>query len=47
MSSLIFYFWSITVLTFLKNVLKLPKEKVLEIIPKYGRTEAKVGLRLA
>ena len=47
MSSLIFCFWRATVLTFLKNGLKLLKDKVLEIIPKYGRTEAKVGLRVA
>ena len=32
---------------FLKNGLKLLKDKALEIIPKYGRTEAKVGLRAA
>ena len=47
MSSLIFCFWRATVLTFLKNGLKLLKDKALEIIPKYGRTEAKVGLRVA
>ena len=47
MSSLIFCFWIATVLTFLKNGLKLLKNKALEIIPKYGRTEAKVGLRVA
>ena len=47
MSSLIFCFWRATVLTFLKNGLKLLKDKALEIIPKYGRTEAKVGLRAA
>ena len=45
MSSLIFCFWRATVLTFLKNGLKLLKDKALEIIPKDGRTEAKVGLR--
>ena len=45
MSSLIFCFWSATVLTFLKNGLKLLKIKALEI--KYGRTESKVGLRVA
>ena len=44
MSSLIFYFWRATVLTALKNGSKLLKDKALEIIPKYGRTEAKVGL---
>ena len=47
MSSLIFYFWRATVLTFLRNGLKLLKDKALEILPKYGRTEAKVGLRIA
>ena len=47
MSSLIFCFWRATVLTFLKNGLKLLKDKALEIIPKYGRTEAKVGVRTA
>ena len=41
---MIFCFWRATVLTFLKNGLKLLKDKALEIIPKYGRTEAKVGL---
>ena len=46
MSSLIFCLWRATVLTFLKNGIKLLKDKVLEIIPKYGRTEAKVGLRV-
>ena len=46
MSSLIFCFWRATVLTFLKNGLKLLKDKALEIIPKYGRTEVKVGLRV-
>ena len=46
MSSLIFCFWRATVLTFLKNGWKLLKDKSLEIIPKYGRTEAKVGLRV-
>ena len=34
-------------MAFLKNGLKLLNDKVLEIIPKYGRTEAKVGLRVA
>ena len=47
MSLLIFRFSTATVLTFLKNGLKLLKDKALEIIPKYGRTEAKVGLRVA
>ena len=47
MSLLIFRFWTATVFTFLKNGLKLLKDKALEIIPKYGRTEAKVGLRVA
>ena len=37
---LIFRFWTATDLTFLKNVLKLLKDKALEIIPKYGRTKA-------
>ena len=46
MSSLIFCFWSATVLTFLKNGFKLLKDKALEVIPKYERTEAKVGLRV-
>ena len=42
MSLLIFRFWTATVLTFLKNGLKFLKEagSSLEIIPKYGRTEA-------
>ena len=43
MSLLIFHFWIATVLAFLKNGLKLLKDKALEIILKYGRTEAKVG----
>ena len=47
MSSLIFCFWRATVLTFLKNGLKLLKDKALETIPKHGRTEEKVGLRTA
>ena len=47
MSSLIICFWRATALTFLKNGLKLLKDKALEIIPKYERTEAKVGLRVA
>ena len=46
MSLLIFRFWIATVLILLKNGLKLLKNKALEIIPKYGRTEAKVGLRV-
>ena len=40
MSLLIFRFWTTTVLPSLKNGLKFLKDKVLEIIPKYGRTEA-------
>ena len=44
MCFLIFCFWRATVLTFLKNGLKLLKDKALEIVPKYGRTEAKVGI---
>ena len=40
MSLLMFRFWTATVLTFLKNDLKLPKEKARELIPKYERTEA-------
>ena len=40
MSLLIFCFWTATVFTFLKNGLILPKDKALEIRPKYGRTEA-------
>ena len=36
-----------TVLTFLKNGLKLLKDKALEIIPKYRRTEVKIDLRVA
>ena len=40
MSLLIFHFWTATVLIFFKNGLKLLKDKTLEIIPKYGRTEA-------
>ena len=47
MSLLIFSFWRATVLTFLKNSLNWLKYKALEMIPKYGRTEAKVGLRVA
>ena len=45
MSSLIFCFWRATVAAFLKNGLRLLREKAMEIIPKYGRTKAKVGLR--
>ena len=44
---LIFCFWRATVLTFLKNGLKLVKDKALEVVPKYGRTEARVSLRVA
>ena len=40
MSLLIFGFWTGTVVTFIKNGLKLLKDKALEITPKYGRTEA-------
>ena len=40
MSLLIFSSWTATVLTFLKNGLKLLKGKALENIPNYGRTEA-------
>ena len=40
MSLLISRFWTVTVLTFLKNGLELLKEKALKIIRKYGRTEA-------
>ena len=47
MSSLIFCFWRVTVSAVLINGLSFLKEKALEIIPKYGRTEAKVGLRAA
>ena len=47
MSSLIFCFWRATDLTFLKNGLKLLKDKELEIIPNHGRTEAKVDLWVA
>ena len=41
MSLLIFRFWTVTVPTFLKNGLKLLKDKALGIMPKYGRTEAR------
>ena len=47
MSSLIFCFWTATVLTFLRNGLKSLKDIALEILPKYGRTEAKVDLKVA
>ena len=40
MSLLIFCFWTATILTFFRNGLKLLKDKALEIIPEYGRTEA-------
>ena len=40
MSLLIFHFWTAIVVTSLKNGLKFLKDKALEIIPKYGRTEA-------
>ena len=39
MSLVIFRFWTATILTVLKNGLQLFKDKSLEIIPKYGRTE--------
>ena len=35
-----FRFWTVTLFTFLKNGLMLLEDKALEIIPKYGRTEA-------
>ena len=41
MSLLIFRCWKATVFSFLKNGLKLLKDKVLEVISKYGRTEAR------
>ena len=48
MSLLIFRFGEPqSVLTFLKNSLKLLKDKAMEIIPKYGRTEVKVDFRVA
>ena len=47
MFPLIFCFWRATVLILLRSGLKLLKNKALEIIPKYGRSEAKVGLRAA
>ena len=40
MSLLMFRFWTVTVFTSLKNGLMLLKDKALQIIPKYGRTEA-------
>ena len=40
MSLLLFCFWTAIVLTFLKIGVNLLKDKPLEIIPKYGRTEA-------
>ena len=40
MSLLTFRFWTPTVLTFLKIGVNLLKDKALETIPKYGRTEA-------
>ena len=40
MSLLIFRLWTATALTFLKIVVNLLKDKALEIIPKYRRTEA-------
>ena len=47
MSLLIFCFWTATVFTFLKNGLKLLKDKVLEIILNMEELKHKVGLRLA
>ena len=41
MSLMIFHFWTATVITFLKNDLKLLKDKALEI-PNYGRTGAQI-----
>ena len=38
-----FRFWTATVLTFLKNGLKLLKDKAREI-PNYGKTEARICL---
>ena len=43
MSLIIFRFWTATLLTFLKNDLKLLKDKGLEI-PNYGRTDAQIWL---
>ena len=43
MSLIIFRFWTATLLTFLKNDLKLLKDKALEI-PNYGRTDAQIWL---
>ena len=40
MSSLIFHFWTATVLTFLKNGIELFKKKALKMTVKHGRTEA-------
>ena len=37
---LIFRFWTVTVLTFLRNGLKLLKDKAMKIIPNYERTGA-------
>ena len=47
MFSLIFCSLRATALTFLKNSLKLIKDKTFEIIPKYERTVAKVCLKVA
>ena len=41
-SLLILQFWTATVLTFLKIVVKLVKDEALEIIPKYGGTETQI-----
>ena len=46
MFSLIFCSLRATALTFLKNSLKLIKDKTFEIIPKYERTVAKVCLKV-
>ena len=48
-SRLCLYWYSVfgepqSVLTFLKNGLKWLKDKAVEIIPKYGRTEVKLAL---
>ena len=40
MSLPIFHLWTATVFTFLKDDLKLLKDKALEIVSKYGRNEA-------
>ena len=40
MSLLLLHFWTTTAFSFLKNGLKVLKEKALQIILKYRRTEA-------